>query len=749
MRNTPRENHHYFKVGFVTLILLLTMGSALVASENINRNENITRTYSFDEPQIHQITVNEQIFDQVTMRNAEGAWNPGEPDLPTYCVALLLPQGTTVTGISVQPGTQVMLGIGFIVAPVEQPVTLSDFSSAIATGLKNESIYTSENVFPPSLFTTVGTYRFRGYNILKLLLYPMQYHPLSGQLSYFTGMTVTVATTQSGVVNPLFRGLEKDKVEVARKVDNIDVLTSYTTTNAPLQGDNYELLILTTDVLKDGFTPLKDAHDAQGLPTEVKTLSDVSPFPGQRTPDTIRNFIRDEYITKGIDYVLIGGDADIVPAKMLWVQAGGDTDTMPSDLYYSCLDGTFNYNDNDKWGEPHDGDGGGDVDLIGEVYVGRAAVDNLTETHNFVEKTISYMNSGGYSTGTALMVGEYLWGPPNDPLTFGDDSMEELINGSHANAYTTVGIPLNEYTFSRLYDHNWSGFDPNDPWDTGWPTSEIISRINSGVHFINHLGHSSTNYNMRMTNEEVEGLTNTILPFIYSQGCYAGAFDADDCIAEFFTVKTTHAAFAVIMCARYGWGTPGTTNGPSQRYHRYFWDAVFGENIMALGKANQDSKEENANRINGACMRWCYYEMNLFGDPSLTFMVQNNSAPQKPVTPTGTSKGQIGQTYTFSSSTTDSNGDLLYYQWSFGDGTFSDWLGPYQSGQQVNVSHNWSKWGHYDVKVKARDEHRSDSEWSDALPVKMPFKPTFPVLEWFFELLQKYFPRLSALLNLG
>jgi hypothetical protein len=481
--------------------------------------------------------------------------------------------------------------------------------------------------------------------------------------------------------------------------------------------------------------------------TEIKTLSDVSPLPGQVTADAIRDFIRDEYITDGIDYVLIGGDVDIVPAKMLWVQAGSESDTMPSDLYYSCLDGTFNYNDNDKWGEPHDGNGGGDVDLIGEVYVGRASVGSLTETNNFVQKTITYMNTGGYSTGPSLMVGEYLWGPPDYAVTFGDNSMDELINGSHTNGYITTGIPPKDYSFDRLYDHNWSGFDINNPWNTGWPTSEIISRINNGVHFINHLGHSNTDYNMRMGINDVEGLTNAVLPFIYSQGCYAGAFDAEDCIAESFTVKTTHAAFAVIMCARYGWGTPGSTNGASQRYHRYFWDAVFGENITAIGKANQDSKEENLKHVNGQCMRWCYYEMNLFGDPSLTFVTRNNTAPQKPQMPTGNSTGQIGQRYTFTSVTNDVDGDTIYYQWSFGDGTFSSWLGPYHSGEQVNVSHNWSKRGTYDVKVKARDEHRADSDWSDPFPIKMPYVPRHPIIERFFEFLEKHFPRFYSFLN--
>jgi len=107
-----------------------------------------------------------------------------------------------------------------------------------------------------------------------------------------------------------------------------------------------------------------------------------------------------------------------------------------------------------------------------------------------------------------------------------------------------------------------------------------------------------------------------------------GGFDEtsgqqDDCFAEFLTVKTSHGAFAVIMNAREGWGAYGSTDGPSQRFNREFFDAVFNEGVRnpektCLGVANQDSKEDNLWRINEPYMRWCYYELNLLGDPQIS-----------------------------------------------------------------------------------------------------------------------------------
>ena len=565
------------------------------------------------------------------------------------------------------------------------------------------------------------------------MLHPIQYIPNSGELYYFKDMTISIKTVDKDQVNPLFRNMEKDKIELKKKVDNFLSIISYAdTVKELLFSDEYDLLILTTNELKDNFEPLKDAHDANGITTKIKTLSDISRFPNSVTPADIRNFIKNEYINSGIEYVLIGGDEDIVPTRYLWVQAfyGGDSVRMPSDLYYACLDGTYNYNNDDKWGEPTDGDDGNDVDLVAEVYIGRACVDNKTEVDNFVSKTITYMDYGGYSSGTSLMIGEKLWSVPE---TWGGDYMDEIINGSSASGYTTTGISTNQYAVDTLYDRDW-------PDDNNWPTSEIINKLDNGVLIVNHMGHSFYGLSMKMDNSDVSSLTNDNPCFVYSQGCNAGGFDSDDCIAEYFTVKTRNAAFSVIMNAREGWASLGSTGGPSQRFHREFWDAIFGENITEIGKANQDSKEDILYQINNPCMRWCYYQLNLFGDPTLTFYNNENNPPTKPTKPFGIKIGKIGEEYILKTTSTDKDGDMIYYRWDFGDGTFSDWLGPFPSGEEASVLHSWSKIGKYKIKVKARDEHRTESEWSYQSVVRMPIYANNLLLDIIIKILEKYFP---------
>ena len=330
----------------------------------------------------------------------------------------------------------------------------------------------------------------------------------------------------------------------------------------------------------------------------------------------------------GIEYVLIGGDDTVVPAPILWVSGMDENvtyyeDSMPADLYYACLDGPYNYDGDDNWGEPNDGERGGDVDLIAEVYVGRACVDNTTEVNNFVTKTIAYINKdleNEFYTRINL-AGEYLGN--YGIASYSSTTLEQLINGSTDDGYTTVGIPANNYTIDRLYDSP----------EYEWTSSEIISVINNGVHILNHDGHSSYGYNMKLDSYDVNTLTNPSnrTCFIYSQGCMAGGFDNGDCIAEYFTVKTTHAAFAGIWNARYGFFWSYSTDGDSQRLHRQFWDAVFGEMIPEIGRANHDSKEDNLPIIGRSCIRWCYYETNLFGDPSLKIFENGNPSPSPEV----------------------------------------------------------------------------------------------------------------------
>jgi hypothetical protein len=125
---------------------------------------------------------------------------------------------------------------------------------------------------------------------------------------------------------------------------------------------------------------------------------------------------------------------------------------------------------------------------------------------------------------------------------------------------------------------------------------------------------------------------------------------------------------------------------------------------------------------------------------------EENNPPNKPDTPSGANSGKTGTSYSYSTSTTDPEGDDVYYWFDWGDGFNSGWNGPHNSGDTINLSHTWTADGTYPIKVKAKDINDEESIWSDPLSVTMPKNKSFNqiprILIWLFErflFLQLYF----------
>ncbi|MEM0466577.1 MAG: C25 family cysteine peptidase [Candidatus Thermoplasmatota archaeon] len=595
-------NIFHQKRGWIPAIIFISIISAtgvpfIQAQPSTMNQTTINLSYIFEQPIIHQTMMNNDILTQVIFPDTITAGNPGEPDLPVYPIRIVVPYQAQVQQITVTPRQHQELGI-YDIPPVPQPMPMLSPGEKTDTlyAQKNHQIYATNAVFPGIFYQYVGEYMLCGYRILFLNLYPVQYNPVTKQTMFYQTMDVTIATTSSPLSTPILYRDGKDIDRIQNTIDNPSTLATYPKISAETS-DEYDLLILTTDEFKDAFIPLQEVHNNHGTRTIIKTLTDV----GGTSPEMIREYITSCYTQYHISYVLIGGDHDIIPIKKLWAQVnnGATTDHLPSDIYYACLDGQFNFDGDDKWGEPTDGDNGRDIDLLAEVYVGRASVGTITEAQNFVTKTITYMNDDQNNPDLRKIA---LLGEQLDSSTYGDTAMENLAASA---------IPKDLYILQKLYDQ-----------DHIWSKEELLEFINSNVHMINHLGHSYIYNNLKLSTTDVDSLTNEQLFFVYTQGCYPGALDLGDCIAEHFTVKTQHAAVAGVWNSRYGWYTPGQViNGPSHKYHQSFVKGLLQQNKTAFGEANHYSKEYLVNYINHNAMRWCYYETNLFGDPAVRFHI--------------------------------------------------------------------------------------------------------------------------------
>lgn len=116
-----------------------------------------------------------------------------------------------------------------------------------------------------------------------------------------------------------------------------------------------------------------------------------------------------------------------------------------------------------------------------------------------------------------------------------------------------------------------------------------------------------------------------------------------------------------------------------------------------------------------------------------------NDPPLKPYI-NGPQSGKCGEVLEFSAVTSDPNNDMLSYQWDFDNGSFSKWIGLYESDEACIQTHIWNEEDTYSIRVRARDEHGLESGWSDRLTIEMPktksiVQPFNYFLNWLHSLL--------------
>ena len=127
-----------------------------------------------------------------------------------------------------------------------------------------------------------------------------------------------------------------------------------------------------------------------------------------------------------------------------------------------------------------------------------------------------------------------------------------------------------------------------------------------------------------------------------------------------------------------------------------------------------------------------------------------NSVNWGPIAPeiNGPTSGAPGAEYEFKFTSIDPDGDDdIYYYIDWGDGLFEDWIGPYQSGESVEITHNWENKNNYNIRVKAKDTMGRESNWA-TLPVKIPYayNPTHQFFDWLIQQFPNAFPILRQLL---
>ena len=619
----------------LTLLFVLSMMGLLMTAQTIEK------TYHFDNPQVTELRGYQQIGFEGCMQTAVA----GNPSLPYKAVSLVLPQGAEAESVDIELSDfQEIEGV-FNLFPYQPSRTVGDNEERKL--VINEAVYASKGVYPVENHGVVTTQYKNGYGFAFTSFTPVQYIPSEGKVMYAKTVRVRVNTASSKADhNANLWGTQEIKNSVKRLAQNPEMVENYDTRGREVNA--YDILIITSSDYVEAYNEYRNYYESIGLRNRIVVLSDIyETMTGIDEQDKIRNYIIQEYQNNGILMVVLGGDVDIMPYRGFYCYVTSNPDqesnNIPADLYFSGLDGTWNNNGNDRWGEP------GEDDLLPEIGICRMTFNNTTDLENMIHKTLSYQQNpvlGEFHK--VILAGEHLY---DNPVSNGSDYLELLIGLRDDNGYTTLGYPAN-YEFTKLYEEqgNWSG-------------TLLKQAINAGTSYVHHDGHANVSYVAgwyNVSNSDfsgADGVTHNYT-FFHTQGCNCGAFDSDCILEKMVTIQ--NFAVAVIGNSRYGWFNEGQTEGPGAHLEREMTDAQWNDRLGLLSLAHTDGKCMTAPWVTApgqweeGALRWNFYDMNILGDGAVNVwldepMTANVAAPSEIV---------LG-TQSFNVTITDANGNGL------------------------------------------------------------------------------------------
>lgn len=220
----------------------------------------------------------------------------GGPIMPQRTETMHLPAGTTVTDVTVRPGR---VHHRQLPSPVLPALEAAPVGQQSAPQRRQGAIYEGQNTYPASWtdwHTGVGLHGGQRVTFLSLQIFPARYNPATRKLHY---------------------------------VVNIRVEVAYRVPQEPLsQAHMYDLLIVAPEKFGQALQPLVDHKEQHGLATKLVTIGEIYSgeyftVQGEDDPAHIKYFVKDTIEEWGVQYLMLVGDIETVPSRLVYNFWGG------------------------------------------------------------------------------------------------------------------------------------------------------------------------------------------------------------------------------------------------------------------------------------------------------------------------------------------------------------------------------------------------------------------------------------------
>jgi hypothetical protein len=561
MRITP-----LLAIGITILILTSTTPFTAELINQSSQSHTYTLTSSLEEFTFSKL----EIYDIVSLIDGALLTEPGQPMIPYKNIYITLPSDQIIQEFKITTITTEPIPGTYTIIPTQPAQPLSKTHTPTLNQITPS--YYQNSRYPTQWIQYERQISQSDQNLAHFSVYPLTYNPYTKQLKFASCITFTIQTTINN------HEIEYQSSAIPNLPKTIGVPPG-----------TYDYVIITSSAYSSTFQPLANWKTQKGVPANIVNLTWIYNSGGYSgtNKEKIRAFIQDAHSTWGTTYFLLGGDTNTIPYHT--VNYNGDS--IPTDAYYGDYDNDWTY----------------------EVMIGRASVVNTGSgaggIQNFVNKILTYEKNPP-TTDYTKRIG--LFGFDLDSTTDGEDCKIDIDND-----YIPSG-----WSVTTVYDSQGGNHEDN-----------VDTAVNAGQHLINHIDHcneyyigtGSTNHDWGLTPSEIDAFVNGNKQSIfYSIGCWASAFDFDNCIAEHFVRDTDGGGVAFVGNTRYGWYYVGYDDLASLRYDRYFFRSLFIQDHYILGDLFVDHKQDAYNSMTGNDLnKYIFSELNLLGDPEMPLWTDN------------------------------------------------------------------------------------------------------------------------------
>ena len=480
-------------------------------------------TFTLNDTRINGEDLQNVLLPGNLLQNDEGA-----PNLPGNGRYLAIPQGSQAELRIISSRTETYYNVELAPAP-RIPLETEDGPLEYS---KNRAIYNSNEFYPANPIQLGQQTLIRGVDAVMVGITPFQYNPVTKELIVYRDLEIEVnfigGNNHFGADNLRSRWWDPIMADTFLNHESLPVI-DYSMRNRTREGAEYLIICPDDPIFLAWADSIKVFRNEQGISTVIKTVPEV----GGNTPTAIESYIN------GIMNPSTGWDP--APAAILLIGDYGTTgNTVVSPIWnnYCVSDNIY-------------------ADVSGnsmpDVILARMTAQNETHLNTMITKFLNYertppTNPGFYNSPiTALGWQTERWFQICSETVGGYFLHEHgkspvRINAIYSGSPNTVwSTATNTTTVVNYFGPSGLGYIPATPAELGgWSggnATMVNNAINSGAFILQHRDHGGETLwgEPAYNNNNINGLTNTDLVFVFSINCLTGKYNwSSECFAEKF-----------------------------------------------------------------------------------------------------------------------------------------------------------------------------------------------------------------------